>query len=298
MIRITKLSLFIVVIPNLLSVIYFGLIASDIYVSDSAFIVHNSNSESKSGSEMPSLFSKLSATGSTVDYGTVIETYLTSSDALLAINKEMNLRSLASSKEIDIVNRFDPLGINNSNENLLKYFKKIVDIKVDSVSAINTISVKLFSGAEAQKLNQLLIKQSEILINELNEQYRLDAISNAQHEIDVAKKNLEKADQQLYNFRNAPRNSVAPNFIPRFQTLTLERSTAESQLGDAIDALEKAKIDVQKKKMYIEVIARPSLPDYPMLPKRIFDCLAIFAFSIVLWMILKLLIAGAKDHYN
>lgn len=299
---IKKNSLFILIvaIPTLFAAFYYGYYASDIYVSNSAFIIHKSESSDQiKASEMSSMFSKLSgAGGGTVDYNSVVETYINSMDSLNAINNQVNIRKIVSNPKIDIFNRFNPLNLNDSNEKLLLYFRSCIDIKIDALSSIVTVAVRLFAPEDSQRVNELLIQQSEAIINSLNEQYRNDAIKNALNEINSAKKNLDRLDQELSKHRQNSSTVVDKTFVPKFQMLALERTTAESQLNSAIVSLEQAKIDIQRKKIYIERIFPPNLPDYPLFPKRIYGFFAVFSLSFILWIIIKLLVAGARDHYN
>ena len=233
-----------------------------------------------------------------VDYGSIIETYMNSADALNELNKKINLRDIFSSKAIDPLHRFDFFTYNNSNENLLLYFRNRIAVKIDSLTSISTLSVNAFTAQDAQFINEELLKLSESLVNTLNEQFRQDAIKNALHEINVAKSNLEKADIALAEFRSQSKPADSKYFIPRFQILTYERANAEKQLGSAIDALEDAKLEAQKKKIYLERVVQPNLPDYPIFPKRIFNILTTIAISLIMWLIVRLLVAGAKDHFN
>ena len=300
MFRITKLFLFVCLLPSCLSIVYFGLFASDIYISDSTYLIHSAGEGSADSSGGQSaLFAKLGG-GSKggVDYPSVMEAYMNSSDALSELDKKINLRKIFANSSIDFLHRFDFLGLNNSNEKLLRYFRSRLEIKVDSLSSISTLSVNAFTAVDAQDINEELLKLSESLVNRLNEQVREDAIKNASYEIEVAKRNLEKADKALIDFRSQSKPSDDKYFIPRFQMLGYERANAEAQLGTALGALEAAKLDALKKKIFIERIVQPNLPDYPLLPKRLFGILTTIAISWVIWFILRLLAAGARDHFN
>jgi capsular polysaccharide transport system permease protein len=298
MFRISKLFVFVCLLPSCLSIAYFGFFASDIYVSNSVYITHSSSSSSSAANTSAALFPKLTAGSQSVDYGSIIETYMNSTDALNELNKKINLRKVFTSSEIDPFHRFDFFKFNNSNEKLLLYFRNRIEIKIDSLTSISTFSVNAFRAEDAKFINEELLKLSESFVNTLNEQFRQDAIKNALYEITVAKSNLEKADIALSEFRSQTKPVESKYFIPRFQILTYERANAEKQLGSAIDALEDAKVEAQKKKIYLERVVQPNLPDYPILPKRIFGILTTIAISLITWLIVRLLVAGAKDHFN
>ena len=298
MFRISKIFLVVCVLPSCLSILYFGLIASDIYVSNSVYITHSSGSSSSSANTAAAMFPKLAMGSQSVDYGSIIETYMHSTDVLKELNTKINLRNIFGSSSIDLFHRFDFFKLNDSNEKLLLYFRNRIEVKIDSLTSISTLSVNAFTAEDARFINEELLKLSESLVNTLNEQFRQDAIKNALHEIKVAKNNLEKADIALAEFRMQSKPTESKYFIPRFQILTYERANAEKQLGSAIDALEDAKLAAQKKKIYLERVVHPSLPDYPILPKRIFGILTTIAISLIIWLIARLLVAGAKDHFN
>jgi len=298
MFRISKTFLFVCLLPSCLSIVYFSLIASDIYVSNSVYITHSAGSSSSAANTSAAMFPKLAMGSQSVDYGSIIETYMNSADALNELNKKINLRSIFSATTIDPFHRFDFFKYNDSNENLLLYFRDRIVVKIDSLTSISTLSVNAFTAQDAQFINEELLKLSESLVNTLNEQFRQDAIKNALYEITVAKSNLEKADIALAEFRSQSKPNDSKYFIPRFQILTYERANAEKQLGSAIDALEDAKLEAQKKKIYLERVVQPNLPDYPIFPKRIFNILTTIAISLIMWLIVRLLVAGAKDHFN
>ena len=97
-----KLFLLLVVAPTLLSVIYFGLIASNIYISESRFIVRAQGKESSNnlassisgamgGSAIGSIASSLGGLSSSQNDGLTAENFITSRDALKQLNQSYDL---------------------------------------------------------------------------------------------------------------------------------------------------------------------------------------------------------------
>lgn len=291
----SKLFRYVVIIPTALSILYFGVIASDVYISESRYVVRSPKVAPQGG--LGSLLSTVGITSSS-DESFVVVNYITSMDGMQYVNKSIDLRSLFTSRSIDVFNRFASFYWNESYERLLQYFQKHVEINVDPISAVSTLRVRTFSAQSSQGINELLLQGSEKLVNDLNEQARQDLIKFASFEVDVAKSNLEKADTSLTNFRNQKRNEDFTNFIPTFQKLELERQTAEKQLASALESLEQARIDAQRKRIYIERVAQPTLPDYPLEPLRIFGILSTILLSLISWGILKLLVVGVKEHHD
>lgn len=283
----------VVLIPTLVSIIYFGVIASDVFISESKFVIRSPQKNQTSG--LGSLLNTVGFNQSTDD-SYIVSNFITSMDALKSVNKDIDLKKLYTSNDIDVFNRFASFYWNESFERLLIYFRKHIEITNDTQSSILTLTTRSYDPVSAQKINELLLMSSDRLINQLNEQSRLDLIKFSSFEVDEAKKNLEKADIELTKFRTNKSSEDIQNFIPKFQALTLERETAEKQLSTALGALEQARIDAQRKRLYLERIVEPSIPDAALEPKRIRGMLSTVIFCLVLWGVLKMLIAGIKEH--
>lgn len=83
-----------------------------------------------------------------------------------------------------------------------------------------------------------------------------------------------------------------------YERLALERSFADKQLAAALASLEQARNEAQRKQLYLERIVQPSLPDYPVEPKRLRSIVSTFAVGMICWGILTMLIAGVREHHN
>ena len=81
-----------------------------------------------------------------------------------------------------------------------------------------------------------------------------------------------------------------------YQRLQLEREFADNQLAVAMSALEGARNEAQRQQLYLETIAKPSLPDEATLPKRIQGVFTTFVLGLVAWGILAMLLAGVREH--
>jgi capsular polysaccharide transport system permease protein len=290
-----KLFFYVVLLPTFLAILYFWPIASDVYVSESKFVVRSPQSQMQSGG-LGGILSTIGVNNAGQD-GYVVANYVLSMDAMMVVNNTIDLKKLFTSTDIDVFNRFASLYPNTSYERLLKYFVKHVDMVYDPISSVATLSVRAYTNESAHLINRLLLENSERLVNRLSDQARQDLISFATYEVNVARTNLEKADAALTEFRNK-NNKELTNFVPRFQQLNLERDTAEKQLGSAIGALEQARVDAQRKRLYIERVVQPNLPDYPLLPLRIYGILATFLVCLLLWGIIKMIVAGVEEHHG
>jgi capsular polysaccharide transport system permease protein len=93
-------------------------------------------------------------------------------------------------------------------------------------------------------------------------------------------------------------NSSLANKAAEYQRLALEREFADKQLGSALGSLEQARIEAQRKQLYLERIVQPNIPDMAMEPRRIRGVLTTLVLGLVAWGILTMLIAGVKEHQD
>lgn len=199
--RINWLFVCTVILPTILAILYFGLIASDVYISESRFVVRSP--ERQTASPLGSLFKGAGFSRSQDDSYTV-QDYILSRDALKLLNEKLALRNMFSKPEIDLFNRFAGLGWwHNSFEDLYRYYQnKIVSIGLNSASSIATLTVRAFSMEEAVQINHFLLEISEALVNQLNERGRQDMVRFAASEVALAESNAKTAALALSDYRN------------------------------------------------------------------------------------------------
>jgi capsular polysaccharide transport system permease protein len=199
-----RLCLVIVIIPTLLSSIYFGFIASDIYTSQSCFIVRSPQLQSQSVSGLGSLLQSSGLGGSTEssEDAATVEGFILSRDALTELNQQLDVRSAWSSKKIDFLRRFGVFGFMNNFEYLYLYYQNRVDVELSTSSDLITLSVNAFSADQAHQINEMLLQESERLINKLNDRARQDLIGYSMDEVESAKKELARASLAVSDYRN------------------------------------------------------------------------------------------------
>jgi capsular polysaccharide transport system permease protein len=194
-----RLFLATVVVPTALAIVYFGALASDVYTSESQFVVRSPERQSSS-----TLGALLRGTGFSraQDDSYTVQGYVLSRDALLVLNDQLALGKSYASADVDRISRFAGLDTDNSFEALHLYYQKMVKVQTDSMSSISTLSVKAFTAQDAVNANRLLLAQSEALVNRLNERGRQDMIKFAQTEVTQAEGKAKAAALALSAYRN------------------------------------------------------------------------------------------------
>lgn len=224
-----------VLAPTALALLYYGLIASDVYVSESRFVVRSPQRQTQTG-----LGALLQGTGfsRSQDDTYSVHDYVLSRDALTELDQQLGVRKAYSSKNVDFINRFPGLDWDDSFEAFFKYYKKRVSIDYDTVSSITTLTVRAYTADDAKKINDLLLLMGERLVNNLNDRSRKDLIKTAEAEVQIAEEKAKKAALSLSGFRNS-QSVVDPEKQSALQLqgvakLQEERISLESQLSQLL----------------------------------------------------------------
>lgn len=248
---INRLFLVAVAIPTLASSIYYGCIASDVYTSESRFVVRSPQRQSST----TSLSSLLQGNGfgRSQDDAYVVHDYIQSRDALEQLEKQLNIKAAYSSPQVDPFSRFGLLGQSNLEE-LFLYYKKHIQVDHDGVSSITTLKVQAYTSKDAYKINEKLLELSEQLVNRLNERGRNDMIRFAEDEVARAEQRAKAAALALSSFRK--QKAV---FDPERQSsLQLQQV---SKLQDELIASKMQLVQIRS--------ATPNNPQISVLEKRI-----------------------------
>ena len=202
----TRLFLVCVVVPTALAILYFGFIASDVYVSESSFVVRNH--EDMPQSSLGSLLhgAGLSTTDSTTS---AVQTYILSRDALRVLDSDLHLGKAFSSHDVDFFSRFARLPWHSSFEHLLLYYRGKVSVSSDTSASIVSVTTRAFTAADAYAIDQRLLELTEARINKLNEDALQDTIRYAAAEVADAEARQDAATALVARYR-AQKNVMDP----------------------------------------------------------------------------------------
>jgi capsular polysaccharide transport system permease protein len=246
-----RLFLVTVLIPTTLAVVYFGFIASDIYISESRFVVRSPQRQ-QSGSVLGAILSG-SGFARSQDDAFSVHDYIMSRDALVELDKKLEVRKAFSSTQVDFASKFPGVLGEDSFESLHKYYSKQVSISHDSSSNISTLRVHAFDAEQAYGINELLLVMGERLVNQINDRGRQDLVKYAQTEVTEAELKAKQAALALAGFRNQ-RSVFDPD---RQSALQLQQV---SKLQDELIATKMQLIQVRS--------LSPENPQLPVLQKR------------------------------
>lgn len=192
------LFVYLVVIPTLLTTLYNLLIATPIYISESKLVIKAIGDSGLSG--FSALLKAFGSGDSTSSSASVVVTFTQSRDMMNLLNRQFQIKDYFSKKG-DPLTRFNPLGIDSSDESFQKYFiSKIVNSWVETSSNIITIQTRAFDGETAYQLNRELLNQAENFVNLLNKRASISAMSYHEEQIKKTKNKIENTSKKMSQF--------------------------------------------------------------------------------------------------
>ena len=357
--KVDALFLLVVVVPMVAAIAYFGFLATNVYVSESKFVVRSPDKPTASGIGI--VLQTAGFTGGQEEVYAA-QSFADSRDALKALNSNDAFERAYTRPDIFFLERFAPFGVSDSFEDLYEYFLGKVTVKNDTTTSITTLTVRAYDPRDAWKFNRQLLEMSEQTVNSLNERGRTDLVRLASTEVAEARAQAQNAATALAAYRNrsgvidpekqaeanmqmvsklqdeliasrtelrqlmeyAPRNPRIPvvrsqiaslqreinaqmgqlaggsrslsQSAIQFERLKLANDFAQKQLTASMASLEQARAEAQRKQAYVERIVEPNLPDAPMEPRRTRGIIATLILSLLAYGILRMLLAGVREH--
>ncbi len=346
------------IVPTIIAILYFGIFAEDIYISESRIVVRKPDQAPSFGFEFA-----LDQTGfgSGNEGNDAVIAYLQSRQAIVQGNTDGLIKAAYTRDDTFWFDRFGWLG-GKSDEQFYRYFENKLEVTEGATTQVLTITVSAFDPVEAQEINARLVKQAEELVNSLSGRAQSDLIAIAEGEVEEAADEARQAAVELARFRDTsgivdpaqqsevglqmisklqdeliaaqtrlrqlktytPEASQIPfletqvsqlraeieqargeltggraslsSAIAKFQELEVNAKFAEAQLAATRASLQEARAEARRKQAYLELISAPSLPDYPMEPRRVRSIIATVLLGLLAWGVLSMLAIGVREH--
>ncbi|MGD9478985.1 capsule biosynthesis protein [Shinella sp. G-2] len=196
-VAVVMLTLFTFVLPNLVSIVYYGYLASDQYESETRFTVRSST---------PALGKDQLAKVTGIPAAKIVQ------DTQIVLNfiKSREILDVLQERQIDIKKIFDGDSIDvwarlpedATAEELRRYWDSMVSTSVSPSSGIVGLYVRAFRAEDAAMLVREILKASEVVVNEVNDRIWKDVIATAEANLDNAKQQLAKARETVAAARN------------------------------------------------------------------------------------------------
>lgn len=226
-------SLLFLWLPTLLSAVYYFLLAADLYASEARFVVRT-----PSRVQTTSLSNLLQGAGivKAQDDVYTVNDFIVSRDAIAALGKHVDLREIFGRSDGDYFAKYPNLLYDATAEDFYRYYKNRIQVIYDTTTGISTVTVKAFRPEDAKKLADLLIQESEALVNRLNARAHDTAVRDAEIYVERAEQRVSEAQQQTLAYRTReemldPTKSSAAIFDTASK-LQAELSAAQTRLAE------------------------------------------------------------------
>jgi capsular polysaccharide transport system permease protein len=192
----------VVILPVLLTTIYYGLIASDQYVSESRFVIRAPNMRQPQTSTLANLIQTTGMSDGLMQTDEVMD-YIRSRNGLVDLSKRIDVRARFENPAADFLSRYPRPFLSDRFERLHRYYNQMVDIRIDHDTNAAVLMVQAFSPQDAHDLNANLLDLSEQFVNRLNDRAQHKAIAEAESRVAQAESRLRSARLALRAYRNS-----------------------------------------------------------------------------------------------
>lgn len=191
-----------VVLPTLIFAIYFSLIASSRYSSETQAIV--TKESDNAGSLLQGLLGQsgiggmLGGGGGGASQGQVLVAFIQSTEMLQELEQKIGINEMYTRPEIDFFSRLAP---DSPFEDRYEYFKHRISVEWDGQSQIVKIRAEAFTPQDALSIVKTIVALSETKLNGMAVRQNRDMLAFAESEVKRAETRLSQARVTVEQFR-------------------------------------------------------------------------------------------------
>jgi capsular polysaccharide transport system permease protein len=197
--------LLVVVLPTVMAGLYLFAMAANQYESAADFTVKSAaqpNASSSSG--LAQMFGLSGATSSSQSDSFSVSDYLSSHDAVAALQHRVDLVAIFRRPGADPVAAL--WFAHPTAEQLLQYYRRQVKVAYNPETGITTLKVHAFRRADAQAIAEILLELGEQRVNLLNARVFENSLSVARQQLREAEASLVASQGGLTAFRQSERD--------------------------------------------------------------------------------------------
>lgn len=230
-------------IACLFAVIYWGLIASDRYVSEAHVIIQRTDMAGSQAMDFSSFLAG-SGSGSRTDQ-LLLRDYLLSMDMLIKLDEKLHLRAHFSDKQRDLISRM--WSAHTPNERLYQYYRSHVSVEFDAYESVLVIKAQAYDPKTAQAITAMLIKEGERSMNDMSHLMAQEQVAFVEKQVAQSAERFQQARLAVIAYQNQ-------------KGLASPLSTAENVVG-AINRLEVQRTELQARRNALLGYLTPQAPN-------------------------------------
>lgn len=359
--RVRKHPLLVVsVLVIALAIVYWGLLASDRFVSETHVVVDRTDLQPSAGMDFASL-----VTGGRSNHDMLLlRDHLRSIDILQKLESRLKLRAHYSDKQRDLLSRM--WFRDASQEFFHQHYLSRTSIEVDELAGILRIRAQAYDAITAQAIANTLISEGEAFMNEMAHRLAREQVSFLEQQVsksgdqalqarrslieyqnktglispqakaeslvaiagrmeaqiselkarraamlgylspqapDVAQLNLQIAalERQLVEDQGrlaSPKGGILNKQVEEYQRLEFGATFAQDVYRTSLVALERGRVEAGRTLKKVSVVQSPTLAEYPLEPRRIYNIIVFALTVLALAGIAHLLAAIVRDHQD
>ncbi|HEV7324988.1 MAG TPA: hypothetical protein VGN91_07965 [Bosea sp. (in: a-proteobacteria)] len=193
-------SWLIVLLPTVLALVYYGVIASDRYVSEAQIVVRRA-SDAGSGGGFASFLKSAGISGGADDVS-IVQAYVLSRDAVRGLQQRLPISEIFGPRGADFIARWPSLIYGATDEELYRYYLTMVSAAPSHETGVLTIAVQAFDPTMAKAVTSGLLDLAEAMVNRINERVQSESIRSANEEVRGGEEALIASQVALTQFRN------------------------------------------------------------------------------------------------
>lgn len=188
-----------VVLPTVVSAVYFAVFASPQYVSEAQFIVQGQHNQSNL---MLAGLLEAGGGGSASEDTYAVQDYVTSRDAAQLLLRTENLGAAYQTPAADALARFPNFYSGHTFEHFYTYYRRHVIAELDTTTGVSTLQVRTFNAQDSQRIARALVTAAENLVNRMNDRQRENTIAASEKELDEAIQKLSIVNKKIDAYRD------------------------------------------------------------------------------------------------
>lgn len=347
-------------IACLLAIVYWGVIASDRYVSEARVIIQRTDLAGGQSMDFGSLLTGAGG-GSRTDQ-MLLRDYLLSVDMLNKLDASLKLREHFSDIHRDPLSRLWTKDV--TIERLHSYFRSRASVEYDEYAGVLVIKAQAYDPEMAQAITAFMVMEGERFMNDMAHQLARGQVAFLEQQVATMSERANAARQALIALQNskgmvspqataeslaqvvnqmegqltelrakraalsgylaagapgmveldlqisaieqqmareksrlaAPNGKTLNSTVEEFQRLEMTAQFTHDVYKTALVALEKGRIEATRTLKKVSVLQRPTKPEYPLEPRRLYNIIVFILITIVLAGIVHLVAAIVRDH--
>jgi capsular polysaccharide transport system permease protein len=224
------LFLYLVAIPNFIAILYFGLMASPVFVSHTSLMVMN---PAVNASSMTSMLSGGSGDGSSQG-AFLLQDFIGSWQEFRQLNQQFDLAR--NFRQGDRASAYGGLstGLRDNDIALWNYYRKHASVEVDVKSGIASLAVESYRPEFSQKIASAILKDCVARLNAMAQQQQQDLVSNSEKRKAILERTLQRDNVALAAYRGQvgtydPKEQYVSN-LSLLNSLAERKAELQSQL--------------------------------------------------------------------